>query len=393
MPTLTRKYTPMPSQSALFQPMSLRSITLANRVVASPMCQYSALDGSATDWHLMHLGSLAMAGAGLLMIEATAVSAPARITLGCRGLYSDANEPALARVLAAVRAHALVPTQTHSVIGIQLSHAGRKASSHVPWQGGMHLALAEGGWQALAPSAVAHRPEEPTPTAMTQADIAQVVADFVAATRRAQRLGLQAIELHCAHGYLLHEFLSPMSNQRTDDYGGSLANRMRAPLQVFDAVRAAWPATLPLGVRVSATDWLEHTGSASWTLADSLVFANELQARGCDWIDVSSGGISGQQRIALAPDYQVHLAAAIKQASGLATMAVGLITETQAAEAIVADGQADMVALARALLWNPRWVWHAAAELGAHVTPPPQYGRAAPRAHPQVFSGHTFGQR
>lgn len=372
---------------ALFRPISLRALELPNRVVVSPMCQYSAEQGSATDWHLMHLGALSQASAGLVLIEATAVSEAGRITPGCLGLWNDANEAALARVLAAVRPHAVSP------IGIQLAHAGRKGSSAAPWQGGQLIPLAEGGWTPLAPSAVPHRADEPAPQAMTAAEIEQLVADFAMAATRADRLGLDAIELHCAHGYLLHQFLSPVSNRRTDGWGGSLENRMRLPLAVFDAVRAVWPAHKPLGVRVSASDWLAHSSEPSWTLPQTLEFTAALKARGADWIDASSGGISPQQQIKLGPGYQVHFARAIREATGLPTMAVGLITSAAQAEAIVADGDADMVALARGLLWNPRWVWHAAAELGGTVNPPPQYGRAAPREHAALFGGVRFGMR
>jgi NADPH2 dehydrogenase len=372
---------------ALFRPLALRALQLANRIVVSPMCQYSAQDGCATDWHVMHLGMLTQSGAALTFIEATAVSREGRITPGCLGLYSDDDEAALARVLRAVRPHA------RGAIGIQLAHAGRKAASARPWEGGLLLDAAQGGWTPLAPSPLPQRPDEPAPHALREDEIARVIADFAAAARRAERLGLDAIELHCAHGYLLHEFLSPVSNRRTDAYGGSLENRMRLPLAVFDAVRAAWPAHKPLGVRVSATDWLEHLDMPSWTLEQTLQFAAQLKARGCDWIDVSSGGISPQQKIAPGPGYQVPFAAAVKRATGMTTMAVGLITEPQQAEEIIASGSADLVALARGMLWNPRWGWHAAALLGGAVNPPPQYGRAAPRAHAALFAAVPFGQR
>jgi 2,4-dienoyl-CoA reductase-like NADH-dependent reductase (Old Yellow Enzyme family) len=373
--------------SALFSPYALRDLELHNRAVVSPMCQYSADDGSATDWHVIHLGTMTQSGAGLVLIEATAVSDVGRITPGCLGLYSDANEAALARVLAAIRPHANTP------IGIQLAHAGRKGSSARPWHGGQLLNASEGGWTPLAPSAVPHKAGEAPPQAMSRDDIRQVVDDFVTATRRAERLGLAAIELHCAHGYLLHQFLSPVSNRRDDAYGGSRENRMRLPLEVFDAVRAAWPAGKPLGVRVSASDWLDHLDAPSWTIEDTLVFGHALKARGCDWIDVSSGGISPLQKIALGPGYQVPFAERIKRETGLATMAVGLITEPRQAEAIIAGGQADLFAMARAMLWNPRWVWHAAAELGGQVLPPPQYGRAAPREHARLFAQVPLGMR
>ncbi len=372
---------------ALFRPLGLRSLTLANRIVVSPMCQYSAVDGNASDWHLMHLGQYSQGSAGLLLIEATAVSEGGRITPGCLGLWNDANEAALARVLQAVRPHASSP------IGIQLGHAGRKASSAPPWQGGQLIPVDRGGWTPVAPSAIGHRADEAAPSALTPGDIEALVAQFVDSTRRADRLGLDAIELHCAHGYLLHQFLSPVSNLRDDAFGGSLENRMRLPLAIFDAMRAVWPAHKPLGVRVSASDWLEHLDRPSWTLAQTITFAQALKARGCDWIDVSSGGISPEQKIALGAGYQLPFARAIREATGLTTMGVGLITEPREAEAAVAGGDADLIALARGFLWNPRWVWHAAAELGGQVSPPPQYGRAAPRGLSALFAGVPFGMR
>ncbi len=373
--------------AALFRPLQLRQLRLANRVVVSPMCQYSADRGSATDWHVIHLGSMTQSSAGLVLIEATAVSEEGRITLGCLGLWNDANEAALKRVLGAIRPYA----NTH--IGIQLAHAGRKASSAAPWNGGMLIALENGGWVGSAPSALPHRPDEPAPHAMTQADIDAVVTQFAAATVRADRLGLDALELHCAHGYLLHEFLSPVSNRRNDAYGGSLENRMRLPLAVFDAARKVWPVHKPMGVRVSSSDWLEHTGRDSWSLPQTLRLAAELKARGCDWIDASSGGISGEQKIPLGPAYQAHFAQAVRETTGLPSIAVGLITEPRQAEDIIASGRADLVALGRGMLWNPRWVWHAAAELGGEVVPPPQSGRAAPRSHAQLFAKVPFGMR
>jgi len=373
--------------AALFQPLQLRDLALANRVVVSPMCQYSADQGSATDWHLMHLGSMTQSAAGLVLIEATAVSEPGRITPGCLGLWNDANEAALKRVLEAIRPHA------NTRIGIQLGHAGRKASSAAPWNGGQLIPVDQGGWLPMAPSSVPHKAEEAAPREMSADDIADVARQFADAALRADRLGLDAIELHCAHGYLLHQFLSPVSNRRTDVYGGSLQNRLRLPLQVFDAVRKVWPANKPMGVRVSASDWLEHTDRESWTLPQTLQLASELKSRGCDWIDVSSGGVSAEQKIPLGPGYQVHFAKAVREATGLPTMTVGLINEPQHAEEIIASGQADMVALARGILWNPRWVWHAAAQLGGEIDPPPQYARAAPRAHASLFSRVRFGMR
>ena len=369
--------------STLFAPFALGPLPLRNRIVIAPMCQYSAVDGAATDWHLVHLGHLALSGAGLLIIEATAVEPDGRITPGCLGLWSDATEAALARVLRAVRAHSRMP------IAIQLGHAGRKGSSHVPWQGGMLIPPGEGGWQTLAPSALPQLEGEASPLALDDAGLARVVAAFVDAAKRAHRLGLDAIELHAAHGYLLHQFLSPLSNMRSDAHGGSLANRMRFPLRVFDAVRAVVPASMALGLRLSATDWVD----GGWDPAQSLVFARELQARGLDFVHVSSGGVSPQQKIPLGPGYQVGLAEALKRATGLPTIAVGLITEPEQAEAIVAGGQADLVALARGMLFDPRWPWHAAARLGGQVEAPPQYWRSLPRGAGALFGDVRIGMR
>jgi 2,4-dienoyl-CoA reductase-like NADH-dependent reductase (Old Yellow Enzyme family) len=368
---------------ALFTPFDLGSLKLENRIVVSPMCQYSAVDGSATDWHLIHLGPLALSGAGLLIIEATAVEAAGRITPGCLGLYSDENEAALARVLDAVRTHSDMP------IGIQLAHAGRKGSSQPPWAGGQLIPVAEGGWRPFAPSPVPIHAGEPAPEALDEAGIERIREAFVASTRRAAALGLDAVELHCAHGYLLHEFLSPISNRRDDRYGGLLENRMRLPLEIFDAMRAVWPAERPLGVRISATDWIE----GGWDLERSIAFVEELKKRGCDWIDASSGGISPEQKITLGPGYQVPFARAIRAETGIATLAVGLITEPLQAEKIVAGGDADLVGLGRGLLWNPRWPWHAAAALGGQVRTAKQYWRAPERTAKGVFKDVEFGMR
>lgn len=352
----------------LFSSICLRGIELPNRIMVAPMCQYSAENGSATAWHMMHLGSLALSGAGMLCIEATAVEPDGRITPGCLGLWSDANEAALAPIMAAIRKYSKI------AVSMQLAHAGRKASSHIPWEGGQQIPVSAGGWLAHAPSAVPYKDGEATPLALDSAGLARVRKAFVAATHRAVRLGMDAIELHGAHGYLLHEFLSPLSNQRTDEYGGSLANRMRFPLEVFDAVRAALPADKPLGVKVSATDWVP----GGWDLEQTIELARELQKRGVDWIDVSSAGLSPLQKITLGPGYQVPFAQAIKAATGVNTMAVGLITEPQQAEDILTGGKADMIAMARGMLYDPRWPWHAAAQLGASVDGPPQYWRSQP---------------
>jgi 2,4-dienoyl-CoA reductase-like NADH-dependent reductase (Old Yellow Enzyme family) len=372
--------------SALFQPLAIGPLQLPNRIVIAPMCQYSAADGSATDWHLIHLGHLALSGAGLLILEATAVQAEGRITPGCLGLYSDANEAALSRVLAAVRAHS-----AGMPIAIQLAHAGRKASSREPWLGGAQIPLGEPqAWRAVAPSALPHIEGEDAPAALDRAGMAQVREAFAQAARRAARLGLDGIELHAAHGYLLHQFLSPIANRRDDEYGGSLSNRMRFALEVFGEVRAAFADERPVWVRVSATDWVEGSG---WDIDACIAFARELAALGCAAIHVSSGGVSPQQKIPLGPGYQVHLARRIKEAVGLPTVAVGLITEPEQAEAVITRGDADAVALARAMLYDPRWPWHAAARLGAQVTAPPQYWRSQPREFKDLFAGLRFGAR
>lgn len=355
--------------SQLFSPINLGKVTLQNRIVISPMCQYSADEGRATDWHCIHLGHLALSGAGLLFIEATGVAPEGRISPDDLGLWSDATEAALARVLESIRRHSQIP------IAIQLAHAGRKASTQVPWEGGKTLSPAQGGWQTVAPSAVPYEDGDIPPLALDEAGLQRVLDAFADSARRAVRLGIEVIELHAAHGYLLHEFLSPLSNQRSDRYGGSLENRMRFPLEVFDAIKAALPADQPFGVRISATDWV----AGGWDLAQSVVFAKALRERACSFIDVSSGGLSPLQNIALKPGYQVDFAASIRRETGLPTIAVGLITEPDQAEAIIASQQADMVALARGMLYDPRWPWHAAAKLGAQVLAPKQYGRSAPR--------------
>lgn len=369
--------------SVLFTPFALRELNLRNRIVVSPMCQYSAVDGQATDWHMMHLGQLALSGAGLLFIEATAVEPEGRITAADLGLWSDETEHALSRVVEAIRRHAEMP------LAIQLSHAGRKASSQAPWDGGQLISVADGGWHPSAPSAIPHKMDEPAPLALDQAGLNRIRDAFVASAKRAVRLGIQAIELHAAHGYLLHQFLSPLANQRDDAYGGNLENRMRFPLEIFDAVRAAVPAGIPVGVRVSATDWVD----GGWDLAQTVQFGLALKSRGCDWIDVSSGGVSPLQKIAIGPGYQVAFAQAMKSEVGLPTIAVGMITEAQQAEHIVASGQADMIALARGILYDPRWPWHAAAELDAQVLAAKQYWRSNPHQHKNLFGDIRIGQR
>ena len=369
--------------STLFSPIDLRGLKLSNRIMVAPMCQYSAVDGSATDWHFTHINTLALSGAAMFCIEATHVEDIGRITPGCLGLYSDANEAALKPILASVRKH------SKAAVAMQLAHAGRKASSQRPWEGGQLIPVAQGGWQTVAPSAVPHKDGEAEPAALDNAGLKRIRDAFVAAAKRAERLGIDALELHSAHGYLLHQFLSPISNKRTDQYGGSLANRIRFPLEVFDVVRAAFPERKPVGVRVSATDWVE----GGWDVAQTIEYSKELQKRGVDWMDVSSGGISPLQKIPLGPGYQVPAAQAVKQATGVTTMAVGLITEAKQAEEIVASGKADMVALARGMLYDPRWGWHAAAELGGEVAAPPQYWRSQPSTQKALFGKTTFGAR
>jgi len=369
--------------SALFSPITLRGVRLANRIMVAPMCQYSSRDGEANDWHFTHINSLALSGAGMFCIEATAVEAIGRITPGCLGLWNDATEAVLKPILASVRKH------SKTAVAMQLAHAGRKASSHVPWDGGQQITVAQGGWQAEAPSALPHKEGEAPPRPLDGAGLQRIRDAFVATARRAERLGIDALELHCAHGYLLHQFLSPIANRRDDEYGGSLENRMRYPLEVFDAVRAAFPADKPVGVKASATDWVE----GGWDLEQTIVFAKELKSRGVDWVDVSSGGVSPLQKIPLGPGYQVPFAQAIRQATGVTAMAVGLITEARQAEDIVASGKADMVALARGMLYDPRWGWHAAAELGGEVAAPPQYWRSQPSTQKALFGPTTFGAR
>jgi 2,4-dienoyl-CoA reductase-like NADH-dependent reductase (Old Yellow Enzyme family) len=370
--------------SMLFSPIKLGPLELANRIAIAPMCQYSAKEGLPTDWHMIHLGHLALSGAGLLIIEATAVTSEGRISPDDLGLWSDEHAAALEPIVNAMRRHSPIK------IAIQLGHAGRKASSEVPWQGGANIPPDhQRGWQTVAPSAVPHAIGETVPLALDAAGLQRVKEGFAAAARRADALGLDAIEIHGAHGYLLHQFLSPLSNRRTDDYGGSLENRMRFPLEVFEAIRAVVSPEMVVGMRISATDWVE----GGWDLEQSIAFAAELEQRGCQFIHVSSGGVSPLQKIPVGPGYQIEFAARIKQETSMPTIGVGLITEAKQAETIVQTGQADMVALARAMLYDPRWPWHAAAELGASVSAPPQYWRSQPHEYKNLFGDTRLGQR
>lgn len=358
----------------LFDPLAVGPIELPNRIVVAPMCQYSAQDGSATDWHLQHLMRLALSRAGLVVVEATAVERLGRITHGCLGIYSDENEAALARVLAAARQVADPRTR----FGIQLAHAGRKGSCQRPWEGGRPLGTSEDPWQTAAPSAIPFAEGAPAPMSLDAAGLARISAAFCRGAERAVRLGFEVIELHVAHGYLLHEFLSPLSNRRTDGYGGSREGRARFPLEIARAIRAVVPRTVALGARITGTDWAE----GGLAVEDAIAFASALKAAGLDYVCVSGGGVVPQMKIPIGPGYQVPLAAKVRAEANITTRAVGMIVDPQQAEAIIASQQADFVALARAVLDDPNWVWHAAERLGGRISYPPQYGRAASEVWP-----------
>ena len=360
----------------LFTPLRVGNIELKNRIIIAPMCQYSAVDGCMNDWHLIHLGSLALSGAALLTIEATGVLPEGRITYADVGLYSDETEEAMGRVIENVRRWSSMP------IAIQLAHAGRKASSEVPWKGGGHFAPDHAhGWQTVSASNIPFADNWHAPTALDAEGLIRVRDAFANGARRAARLGLDAMQVHGAHGYLLHQFLSPLSNHRDDAYGGSLENRMRFPLEVFDAVRAAFPAEKAVTMRVSGTDWAD----GGWDIDQTIAFCRALDARGCSAVHVSSGGLTPRQQIPVGPSYQVPLARAVKHATSMPVVAVGLITEFEQAEAIISTGDADMIALARTILYNPRWPWHAAAHFGARIRAPNQYLRSQPRQFKNLF--------
>ncbi len=364
------------SKPALFTPIKVGRLDLTNRIVIAPMCQYSAKDGCMNDWHLVHLGHLAISGAALLTIEATAVVPEGRITYADVGLYDDATEAAMRRTLEAVRYCSDVP------IAIQLNHAGRKASTEVPWKKAHQFPPDSPlGWQTEAPSAVPYQDSQLPPVALDRDGLLRVREAFVAATRRAHRLGIDAIQLHVGHGYLLHQFISPLSNRREDEYGGSLENRMRYPLEVFSAVREAFPANKTVTVRISGTDWVD----GGWDLEQTIAFSQAVEALGCDAIHVTSGGLHPAQQIPVGPNYQVPLARAVKEAVRMPVVTVGLITEFQQAEAIISTGEADLIALARTILYDPRWPWHAAAELGARIHAPNPYLRSQPRRFKELF--------
>lgn len=368
----------------LFDPIKLGSLELANRIIVAPMCQYSAKDGCMNDWHFTHVNTMALSGAGLFIVEATGVSPEGRISPGCTGLYDDATEAAMDRVLTAARGQSNMP------IAIQLGHAGRKASSNTPFNGGAQIPSTDPeGWVCVAPSAQAQGEGEEAPSALDEAGLAKVKDDFVASALRAVRLGFDGIELHLAHGYLLHQFLSPLSNIRNDEYGGPLENRIRFPVEVFAAVRDALPADYPMWVRLSAVDWVDD----GLQIEDAVEVSKALEAAGSVALHISSGGVSGLQQIPVGPGYQVHLAEAIKAAVDVPVIAVGLITEPEQAEAILNEGRADAIAMARAFLWDPRWPWRAAVALGAKVEGPRQYWRSAPHGVAPPFADMVYGQR
>ncbi|MHA1190166.1 MAG: NADH:flavin oxidoreductase/NADH oxidase [Alphaproteobacteria bacterium] len=360
--------------STLFSPISLRGLSIPNRITVSPMCQYSAVDGVVGDWHLAHLGQFAQSGPGLIFVEATGVEPQGRITAGCTGLYNDATEAAFARIVGFIK------SVGNSRVGIQLGHAGRKGSTVAPWEGGGMIEGTE-AWNPEAPSAVPYLPGWPAPVAMDDTSLARVKAAFIQAAKRADRSGFDLVEVHIAHGYLLHQFLSPITNQRTDSYGGSLEGRMRYPLEIFNAVREAFPDDKPVMVRLSATDWVE----GGWDIESSVAFCRALKALGCDMVDVSSGGLDQRQEITVGPGYQVGMSQTIRRDAGIPTMAVGQITDPIQAETVLSTGQADMVALARGMLWDPRWTWKAAVALGEEIDLPAPYARCNPALRAKPF--------
>jgi 2,4-dienoyl-CoA reductase-like NADH-dependent reductase (Old Yellow Enzyme family) len=351
----------------LFSSLKIRGVTLSNRIAVSPMCQYSCKDGFANDWHLVHLGSRAVGGAGLVIAEASAVEARGRISPWDLGLWKDEHIEPLARIARFLKEHGSIP-------GIQLAHAGRKASTDVPWRGGHPVSIQDGGWQSVAPSGIAFAPKYAVPAELSTAEIHLIVQAFVAATKRALEAGFEVIELHGAHGYLIHEFLSPLSNKRRDEYGSALENRMRFALEIIEAVRSVWPERLPLFFRISATDWVE----GGWSLADSVQLARAAKERGVDMVDCSSGGSSPHLSIPLRAGYQVPFSQEIRREAGVLTGAVGLITEPAQAEEIIRDGAADLILMAREFLREPYWPIKAAQELGVKIPVPVQYARAFP---------------
>lgn len=360
----------------LFSPISFKNLTLSNRIVVSPMCQYSAENGNANDWHLMHLGQFSVSGAGLVFVEATAVEPRGRITSGDLGLYSDDNEESLARIVRFYRKYG------KAKIGIQIAHAGRKGSDSLPWLAlGRPYHQSEGGWETIAPSAIRYHENWPVPLAMDQSMMKTARKAFVETAKRADRIGFDILEVHSAHGYLLHEFVSPLTNHRTDEYGGSLQNRLRFPLEVISDVRAVWPEAKPLAVRISATDYF----TGGWDIDDSVQYAAQMKRLDVDVIDVSAGGLVPEQKIPLGPGYQVPFSERIRKETGMPTITIGMINDPHQAEEIIATGKADMIAMARGMLYDPRWPWHAAEALESKAEYPPQYLRCEPSKWPQAF--------
>lgn len=361
--------------SKLFSPIQLGQIALENRIVIPPMCQYSAIDGNATDWHTMHYGSLSHSGAGLLIFEATAVCPDGRLSPYDLGLWNDETESSMAKLIASIKKYSAMP------LGVQLVHAGRKASMPEAWKEAQHIPISQGGWKTVAPSAIAYDSHHDTPKELSLDEIQNIIKQFIEAAKHADQAGFDVIEIHGAHGYLVHQFLSPLSNHRTDQYGGSLENRMRFAVEIFKGIRQAVPAEKAVGIRISATDWVE----GGWDLEQSIILSQTLEKLGCDFIDVSTGALDATQQIPVGPNYQVPFAQAIKEQTNMPTITVGLITEAVQAEAIIGTQQADMVAIGRGILFEPHWPWRAAAELGAQVTVPPQYLRCAPHQHKHLF--------
>lgn len=351
--------------SKLFSPLEIKGVTLKNRIAVSPMCQYSAVDGFANDWHFVHLGSRAVGGAGLIIVEATGVSPEARISPQDLGIWKDDHIEKLAQITSFLKEHGSVP-------GIQLAHAGRKASTEVPWLGHAKVSIENGGWETVAPSALAYSDTYPMPSALDEDGIQKVIGDFKTATERALRAGFEVIEIHASHGYLLHQFLSPLSNRRTDKYGGSLQNRMRLLLEVIEGVKAVLPETTPLFMRIPGSDWAD----GGWSPEDAVELARELQKSGVDLLDVTSGGLAQQQKIAVGPAYQLPFASKIKRETGILTSTVGMITDAVQAETILVNGDADLILMAREMLRDPYFPLRAARELNADIQWPLQYERA-----------------
>lgn len=359
----------------LFSPIIIDQQTLENRVIIPPMCQYSAIDGKPTDWHKMHYGSLSHSGAGLLIFEATSICPDGRLSPYDLGLWDDETETAMSKLIKSIRKYSAIP------IGVQLVHAGRKGSMPEPWKENKYITAQQGGWKTVAPSAIAYDDNHDTPKELTTDEIQTIIKQFAEAAKRADDAGFDMIEIHGAHGYLIHQFLSPLSNKRTDEYGGSLENRIRFAVEIFKAIRKVVPMEKAVGIRISATDWVE----GGWDLEQSIVLAKTLKELGCSFIDVSTGALHKDQKIPVGPNYQVPFAQAIKEQVAMPTMTVGLITEATQAQAIIGTGQADMVAIGRGMLYNPHWAWQAAAELGAQVTAPPQYLRCQPHQYKNLF--------